>query len=365
MRIRRLSLDLTFLAFIEMLFLSIYTLSPTPNQFPFLFVNSLRLYFYQNISQFFVVMFIPYLPEILLRISNLNIAMFLGLSIVWIPSIYVLVWLIRKFFSEIVNVPQFKFYYAYIPIVFTLFIPHTLVDIFTFNGSHFFSTLSQIFLMFIAILAGISFYLSGRKKYLLLSLVSILFVNIQVFTMSFFLVSALLLLFSVTLYNKIKAASRAVMLILIAVLGSIVYLYASHSVVSFPYSNLSLPIIGPTDPSFRVFLLSIFSRSRGLWNLLTMQNYINDPFFPVYYPSIIYTLLLFIMTIISLSPLFYFNSNLRNRVLPIYLALISMEILNAVANPFISLAFPQLYHHQKNQLSNLKSFLVSIPYFSQ
>lgn len=324
-----------------MLFLSIYTLSPTPNQFPFLFVNSLRLYFYQNISQFFVVMFIPYLPEILLRISNLNIAMFLGLSIVWIPSIYVLVWLIRKFFSEIVNVPQFKFYYAYIPIVFTLFIPHTLVDIFTFNGSHFFSTLSQIFLMFIAILAGISFYLSGRKKYLLLSLVSILFVNIQVFTMSFFLVSALLLLFSVTLYNKIKAASRAVMLILIAVLGSIVYLYASHSVVSFPYSNLSLPIIGPTDPSFRVFLLSIFSRSRGLWNLLTMQNYINDPFFPVYYPSIIYTLLLFIMTIISLSPLFYFNSNLRNRVLPIYLALISMEILNAVANPFISLAFPQ------------------------
>ena len=341
MIIRRLSYDLAFLVFIEILILLIYMLGPTPNQFPFLFVNALKVYFYQKLSQFFVVMFIPYLPEILLKVSNLSMAMFLGLSIVWIPSIYVLIWLIRKFFSEVVYVPGFKFYYAYFPIILTLFIPHTLIEIFTFNGSHFFSTLSQIFLMFAAILSGISFYLSGRKKYLLLSLVFILIVNIQIFTMSFFLVSALLLIFSVTLDEKSRAAFRAVLLIFIAALGSFAYLYASHTVILFPYSNLRLPNVGPIDPNFRVFLLSIFSRSRGIWNILTMQNYINDPYFPLYYPSFLYTAILFLISIISLVPLFYFNINLRRKVMPLYLTLISFEILNAVANPFISLVFPQ------------------------
>lgn len=338
---RALLFDLAFLMFIEIIFLSVYMLGPTPNQFPFLFVNSLKLYFYQNISQFFAIMFIPYLPEILLRVSNLNVAMFLGLSIVWIPSIYVLLWLIRKFFTEVVNVPGFKFYYAYFPIIFTLFVPHTLIEIFTFNGSHFFSTLSQIFLMFIAILSGISFYISGRKKYLLLSLVFVLLVNIQTFVMSFFLVSALLLLFSATLDGKFKAASRSAFLIFAAIIGSFVYLYASHSISLFPYQNLSMPNIGPTDPNFRVFLESMFNRSRGIWNILTMQNYVNDPYFPLYYPSAIYGVILFLITVISLFPFFFFNTNFSRKIMPVYLALISLEILNAVANPSISLVFPQ------------------------
>ena len=333
--------DLIFLVFIEILFLSVYMLSPTPNQFPFLFVNPLKTYFYQNISQFFAIMFIPYLPEILFGISNVNVAMFLGLSIVWIPSIYVLVWLVRKFFSEVVYVARFKFYYAYFPIIFTLFVPHTLIEIFTFNGTHFFSVLSQIFLMFIAILSGISFYLSGRKKYLLFSLAFILLVNIQTFTMSFFLVSALLLLFSVTLEDKFKAASRSVLLIFVAVIGSFVYLYASHSITLFPYSNLNLPNIGPTDPNYRVFLVAIFSRSKGIWNILTMQNYVNDPYFPLYYPTVLYSVILFLITVIGLLPIFFFNRHLRIKIMPVYLTLISFEMLNAVANPFISLVFPQ------------------------
>lgn len=338
---KQLLFDLLFLVFIETMFLYVYILAPTPNQFPFLFVNSLKTYFFQNISQFFAIIFIPYLPEIMLRISNVNMAMFLGLSIVWGPSIYVLVWLIRKFFYEILHVAWFKFYYAYFPIIFTLFVPHTLVEIFTFNGSHFFSTLSQIFLMSIAILSGISFYLSGRKRYLLLALVSVLLVNIQTFTMSFFLVSALLLIFSVTLDVKFRSMSRAVILVGVAAIGSFIYLYASHAVVLFPYSNLSLPNIGPTDPNFRVFLTSIFNRSRGVWNILTMQNYVNDPYFPSYYPSGLYSVILFLITIVSLIPLFYFNGNFRRKVMPVYLTLISLEILNAVANPFISLVFPQ------------------------
>lgn len=338
---RALFFDLAFLMLIEMILLSVYILGPTPNQFPFLFVNSLKTYFFQNTSQFFAIMFIPYLPEILIRISNVNMAMFLGLSIVWVPSIYLLVWLIRKFFYEILHVAWFKFYYAYIPIIFTLFVPHTLLEIFTFNGSHLFSTLSQIFLMSIAILSGISFYLSGKKRYLLLSLVSVLLVNIQTFTMSFFLVSALLLIFSVTLDGKFRAMSRAVILVGVAAIGSFIYLYASHNVVLFPYSNLSLPIIGPTDPNFRVFILSTFSRSRGIWNILTMQNYVNDPYFPLYYPSFLYSIMLFLITVASLFPFFIFNRSLRRKIFPVYLTLLSLEVLNAVANPFISLVFPQ------------------------
>ena len=338
---KQLLFDLTFIIFVEFLFFSIYLLAPTPNQFPFLFSNSLKTYFCQNISQFFVIIMIPYLPEILLRITNVNIAMFMGLSILWIPSIYVLIWLIRKFFSEIIQVTGFKFYYAYFPIVFTLFAPHTLIEVFTFNGSHFFSSLSQIFLMYTAILSGISFYFSGKKKYLLLSLIFILLINVQTFTMSFFLVSVLLLLFSLTLDIKIKAASRSTYLITIAVIGSFIYLYASHAVVLFPYSNISLPSIGPTDANLRVFVLSVFDKSRGMWNILTMQNYVNDPYFPKYYPSALYNVILFLITIASLIPLFYFNRNYRRKVMPVYLTLISLEILNAVANPFISLVFPQ------------------------
>ena len=338
---RVLLFDLTFLIFLEVTVFIIYMLSPTPNQFPFLFLNGLKSYFYQNESQFIVIMFIPYLPEILFGISNLNVAMFLGLSIVWIPSIYVLLWLIRNFFSEILHHDGFRFYYAYLPIVFTLFLPHTLIEIFSFNGAHYFTTLSQFFLMFNSILSAISFYLSGKKKYLIFSLAFVLLLNIQTFTMSFFIVSSLLLIFSATLGVKFKAALRSMLLIFIAVIGSFVYLYASHPIMLFPYSNLNLPNVGPIDPNFRIFLLSIFSKSRGILNILTMQNYINDPYFPPYYPIELYTVILFTITTFSLFPFFFFNRDFKKMVMPVYLTLISLEILNAVANPFISLVFPQ------------------------
>ena len=342
MKLNRLIIcDLIFLAFIESIFFTVYIFSATPNQFFFLLVKPLTTYFYQNISQFFAIMFIPYLPEILFRISNQNIAIFLGLSIIWVPSIYTSLWLIRRFFSEVIHVEIFKFYYAYFPIVLTLFIPHTLLEVFTFNGSHFFSSLSQIFLMFDAILSAISFYLSGRKKYLFLSLVFILLINVQTFTMSFFLISVLLLLFSVTLEDRFKGVFTSLLLILNAAVGSAIYLFASHSITVFPYSNLTIPNIGVTDPNLRVFLVSIFSKSRGIWNILTMQNYINDPYFPLHYPTALYSLVLFLITLMSLFPFFVFNSTLRRKIMPAYLTLLSLEVLNAVANPFISLVFPQ------------------------
>ena len=159
--------------------------------------------------------------------------------------------------------------------------------------------------------------------------------------MSFFIVSSLLLIFSATLGVKFKAALRSMLLIFIAVIGSFVYLYASHPIMLFPYSNLNLPNVGPIDPNFRIFLLSIFSKSRGILNILTMQNYINDPYFPPYYPIKLYTVILFTITTFSLFPFFFFNRDFKKMVMPVYLTLISLEILNAVANPFISLVFPQ------------------------
>lgn len=341
MKVRTIYYDITFIFAIELMFLFVYLLGPTPNQFPFALPIGLRTYFYDNISQFFVIMFLPYLPELIFHIYNVNIAMFLGLSIIWIPSLLVLTWLIRQLFIRVASMQKFEFYYAYIPILFTLFMPHTLLGLFTYNGSHFFSTLSQIFVMFVAIISGIVFYISGERKFILIAAVSILIINIQTFSISFFLVSILLMIFSGFAINKRKAVLRSFLLIVLAVTGSAVYLYASHATVSFPYYNLSIPSIEPTDPSYRVFLLSIFSKSRGIWNVFTMQNYVNDPYFPLYYPSYIYTSILFILTIISLFPFFYFSNKFRRIGIPIYLSLISFEILNSFANPFISLVFPQ------------------------
>jgi hypothetical protein len=315
---------------------------PTPKYFPFDIPMGLKAYFSENISQFFVIMYIPYLPELLFHINNLSIAMFFGLSILWIPSLLVLTWLIRQLFNKNPIFHGFRFYYAYIPILFTLFMPHTLVEIFSYDGSHLFSTLSEIFIMFISILSGMLYYLYGEKKFLAISAVSILLVNIQTFSMTFFLLSILFLFFSFLTINKGRALSRALLLVILAVLASFVYLYASNAMVSFPYYNLKTPsVLGPTDPNYRVFILSTLSSSRGLWNVLTMQNYVNDPYFPMYYPIYLYSATLFIITIISLFPFFYFSHKLRQVGMPIYLSLISFELMNSFANPFISLVFPQ------------------------
>ena len=341
MKVKPIYFDILFIVLLELILLGVYYFGPTPDQFPFLFSAPLDRYFSENISQFFLIMYIPYLPELLFHITNLSMAFFLGLSILWIPSLFVLIWLIREFFSKVLNVQNFRFYYAYFPILFTVFMPHTLIDIFTFNGSHFFSTLSQIFIMFISILSGISFFLSGRKLFFFITLISVFFVNIQTFSMSLFLLSIILLISVLSLQGKQIHSLRAVFLIILSVFISLVYLYASFGTSTFPYQNLSIPNIGPTDPNFRVFLLSIFSPSRGLWNVFTMQNYVNDPYFPSYYPSILYSIILLVVTLISLIPFFYFNNKLRRVSIPIYLSLLGLELLNSMANPFISLVFPQ------------------------
>jgi len=341
LKIRPIYFDSLFVIFLELILLGVYSFGPTPNQFPFLLTYSLHSYFFRNISQFFLVMYIPYLPELIFHLTNVSMSFFLGLSILWIPSLLVLIWLIREFFSKIIRLQSFHFYYSYLPILFTVFMPHTLIEIFSFNGSHFFSTLSQIFIMFISILSGIAFFLSGRKFFLLITLVSVLLVNVQTFSTSLFLVSILLLISVVFLQRRKVYSLRAILLAFIAVIASMVYLYASFGVSSFPYGNLAIPNIGPTDPNFRVFLLSIFSHDRGLWNIFTMQNYVNDPYFPRYYPDILYSIILFVITLISLLPLFYFNKRLRKAGITIYILLVGLELLNSLANPFISLIFPQ------------------------
>ena len=338
---RLLFYDTIFILIIELLFLFVYLFGPTPNQFPFFIPKAQIKYFWENLSQFFAIIYIPYLPELMLHIYNLNIAIFFGLSIIWIPSVFVLIWLIRELFVRILHLNNFKFYYAYFPILFTLFMPHTLLGLFTFNGSHLYSTLSQIFIMFVSILSAIIFYISGEKKYFGIAIVSILLINIQTFSMTFFILSFLFLIFSFLAKNKEKAAIRSLLLIVLAVFASFIYLYATHRTNLFPYQNLSLPSIGPTDPNLRVFFLSTFSKSRGLWNIFTMQNYVNDPYFPLYYSDATYTVGLFIITVISLFPFFHFSQKLRSVGTPIYLSLISFELMNSFANPFISLIFPQ------------------------
>ena len=341
MKYRAIYFDLIFVSLIELLFLLVYLHGPTPNEFPFDFPNGFQSYFFNNISQFFVVMYIPYLPEYLFNIYNLNISMFLGLSILWIPSILVLIWLIRQLFVRVLTIQNFKYYYAYVPILFTLFMPHTLIEIFTYNGSHFYSALSEFFLMFISILSGILFYILGEKKFIAIALVSILLINYQTFSFSFFLVSLLLLIFSVFAHNRGKTAFRSFLLIIIAMIASLVYLYANHLTIIFPYNNLSIPNIGPTDPNLKVFVLSVFSKSRGIWNVFTMQNYVNDPYFPLYYSHYIYDTILFIITSISLFPFLFFNKKIAKVGAPIYLSLIGLEFMNYFANPFISLVSPQ------------------------
>lgn len=325
----------------ELLFLLVYLKAPTPTYFPLYLPIGFQTYFYDNLSQFFIIMFIPYLPEYFFHIYDINIAMFLGLSIFWIPSILVFIWLVRQFFVRVLFVWNFKFYYAYIPILFTIFMPHTLLEIFTYNGSHFFSTLSEFFIMFISILSGLLFYYLGEKKFIVLATAAILLVNIQTFSFSFFLISLLLLIFSVFADKRGKVAFRSFLLIIIAVIASLVYLYASHPTVIFPYLNLSIPNIGPTDPNFRVFLASVFSKSRGIWNIFTMQNYVNDPYFPLHYSHYIYDAMLFFITSISLFPFLFFNKKIVKVGAPIYLSLIVLEFMNSFANPFISLIFPQ------------------------
>lgn len=341
MKVRTAYYDVIFILTLEIILFFLYRFGPTPNYFPFALDDALGNYFLNNLSQFYAIMFIPYLPELLFHLYDLQIGMFAGLSIIWIPSISVLIWLIRRLFQNIFALEKMKFYYAYIPILFILFIPHTLLGIFTFNGSHFFSTLSQMFLMFITVLSGILFYMSGEKKIFAISAAAILLVNIQTFSMSFLIVSLFLLIFSVFTVNKGKAALRSVLLIALSISASFVYLYAWHATNLFPYYNLPIPNIGPTDPNGRVFLLSIFSPSRGLFNVFTMQNYVNDPYYPPFFPGNIYNGILFIITLISLIPFAFFSEKLRKIGIPIYLTFIAFELMNSFANPFISLVFPQ------------------------
>lgn len=338
---RTLYCDILFIFLIEVILFLIYLLGPTPTQFPLDITNGFQTLFSENVSQFFAIGFIPYLPEILFHIYNLNIGMFLGISILWTPSLLVLIWLIRQLFVKALSLPNFKFYYAYFPILFTIFMPHTLLEIFTFNGSHPFAGLSEFFIMFISILSAILFYINGEKKFIVIAATSILLINYQEFSFSFFLISLFLLVFSVFCRNIGKSGFRSFLLILISIIASLVYLYVSSSITFFPYTNLSIPNIGPTDPNGRVFILSIFSRYRGIWNVFLMQNYVNDPYFPMYYPHYIYNALLFIVTSVSLFPFLFFNNKLRRVGLPIYLSLIALEIMNSFANPFISLVFPQ------------------------
>jgi hypothetical protein len=219
--------------------------------------------------------------------------------------------------------------------------PHTLIELFAYNGSHYYYALSEIFLMFISILSGILFYILGERKFMAIAALSILLINYQTFSFSFFLVGLLLLIFSVFAHNRGKTVFRSLVLIIMAVLASLVYLYAGHATIIFPYNNLSIPNIGPTDPNFRVFLLSVFSKSRGVWSVFTMQNYVGDPYFPLYYSHHLYDAVLFIITSISLFPFLFFNKKIAKFGTPIYLSLIGLEFMNSFANPFISLVFPQ------------------------
>ncbi len=341
MKLRPLYFDLIFISLIELLLFFTYLFGPTPNYFPFDLANGMKTYFLDNVSQFYVVMFIPYLPELLFHIYNLKIAMFFGLSVLWIPSLLVLIWLIRQLFVKIISMGNFRFYYAYVPVLFTLFMPHTLFEIFYFNGSHLFSILSEFFLMSVSILSAILFYISREKKYIAIAVASILLINNQTFSFTFFLLALLLLIFSVFSQHKGKAVSASLLLIVVSVIASFVYLYASFPVTFFPYHNLSTPLVGPTDPNFRVFLVAVFNRSRGLWNVFTMQNYVNDPFFPIYYSPLLYDAILFVITTISLIPFFLFSNKLRRFGAPIYMSLIAFELMNSLANPFISLVWPQ------------------------
>ncbi|MGC8618581.1 MAG: hypothetical protein ACP5UZ_07625 [Thermoplasmata archaeon] len=342
MNFRQVIYDSLFILIIEISLLFVYLKGPIPFYWGFPFTNPIIHYFYTSINQFNIVLIIPRLPQLIFGTADLKISMFLGLSVVWVPSIFLSVWLTRVLLSEMHL--KVYLYLSYLPILFVIFNPHTLYELFSFDATHMFAGMSQIFFMYASILSGIIFYFNGRWKFLIIALISILLVNYQTFPLSYFIVFSLFLLFSPLQSPILSHLLRSAYLICLSAFVAFIDLFVGFSIVpgnQFPYGNLNVPSFYNTiDPNYRVILI-VNEIHKNLLSVLTFQNFINGPFYPEFMPKKVYFSILLAIGLMTFIPLFILLRGKRRLVLIPYLSFISVEILDVFGNPTISLVWPQ------------------------
>lgn len=200
MKVRQVIYDLLFIIIIEISLLFVYLKGTIPYYWGFPFTNPIIHNFYTYISQFTIVSILPRLPQLIFGITDLKIAMFLGLSLFWVPSIFLSIWLTRIFLTEM-RLKQYH-YLSYLPVIFIIFNPHTLYELFSFDATHMFSGMSEFFFMYASILSGIIFYYTGRWRFIIIAILSILLVNYQTFPVSYFITFILFLFFSLRPYER-------------------------------------------------------------------------------------------------------------------------------------------------------------------
>ncbi len=342
MKVRQVIYDLLFIVIIEISLLFVYLKGPIPYYWGFPFTNPIIHNFYTSIGQFTIVSLLPRLPQLVFGTTDLKISMFLGLSLIWVPSLFLSLWLTRVLLSEI-HLEDYL-YLSYLPVLFIIFNPHTLYELFSFDATHMFAAMSQVFFMYASILSGIIFYYNGRWKFLIIALVSILLVNYQNFPLSYFIVFLLFLIFSPLQSYRLSHILRSIYLILLSVFVAFVDFFIGFSIVTgnrFPYGNLNIPsFYGTIDPSYRVILI-VNEIHKNLISVLTFQNFINGQFYPEFVPKAVYVSILLVIGLMIFIPLFIFLSGKRRHLLPLYFSFIALEILDVFGNPTISLIWPQ------------------------
>lgn len=342
MKVRQLIYDSLVVIIIEISLLFVYLKGPIPFYWGFPFTNPIIHNFYTSIGQFSAVSILPNIPQLVFRITDLKISMFLGLSLLWVPSILLSIWLTRVLLNEM-HLKQYL-YLSYLPVLFIIFSPHTLYELFSFDATHMFVAMSQVFFMYASILSGIIFYYTGRWRFIIAALISILLVNYPNFPLSYFIVFLLFFFFSLLQPSRLSHLLRSLYLICISIFVAFIGISGGFSIVpgsQFPYGNLNIPSFFATiDPSYRVILI-VDEIHKNLLSVLTFQNFINGPFSPEFIPNEMYTSILLIIGFMTFIPFFILLRSKRRLLLPLYLSFISFEILDVFGNPSISLIWPQ------------------------
>jgi hypothetical protein len=223
---------------------------------------------------------IEYAPMFIIPGLSLNEYMFLGLSIFWIPSILLTLFLTRKFLNIYFNIYEASLWY-YFPVLFILITPHTLFELFSFNGSHLFAGLIEIFFMYSAIMAMALFVFTRKFLYLTIFSISFLLINYQTFPLSIFIFIILFFLFSLFSFHQGKRYITFIISILLTIILTAFEFFVGITKASFPFQNLNIPNpIMPTDPNYRVFLLSTLNPSKTVFNILSLQYFAAEgPYF--------------------------------------------------------------------------------------
>lgn len=335
--------DTLFIFALELLIYFIYLKGPIPSYFPFPLIHVLHEYFNNNISQFFIIYFIPYIPIFLYSTFNANLHMFLGLTIFWVPSIFLALYLTRKLLAAFDYTKTYSYIWAYLPILFIVFTPHTLFELLSFNGAHSYFGLIEIFIMYSTIISVFLFVYTRKILYMVVFFILSLFINYQNFPFSMNILIIMITIFVALIYKKLNFILAGISLFAVSIGVDLIELYASFSTVSFPFSNLALPNIGlQTDPNYRVFLESSLNPSRNLINILSFQYFAAEgPFYPTFYNILVYKYISLFIGIIALISILYVKKKLNFTFIPIYLSFVVFDLLDIFANPYISLVWPQ------------------------